>query len=186
MGCWVLRDIVIPLATALIGGGLTLLGVLVTIKHGDKVRMDDNKREAIIQAKPILINFPPEQDPIAHATTFSFSAPGDSVKAHSCRAIVKNTDNGIAFLDSITSHNAIYYPEKNNSTMDKGTVAFLEFFPADQKEDLQDIKLHLHDLYGNPYCYDLNLIQTIRTGSKPVNLSLGLMNEGGGKNNGNK
>ena len=185
MGCWVLRDIVIPLVSALIGGGLTLFGVWATIKHGDKIRIDDHEREMKIQAKPILINFPPEQDPIAHATTFSFSAPGDSVKAHSIRAIVKNTDNGIAFLDNITTHNVIYYPG-NNSTVDKGTVAFLEFFPADKKEGMQDIKLHLHDLYGNPYCYDLNYIQTIRTGSKPVNLSLGLMHEVGDKNNGDK
>lgn len=176
MGCWVLRDIVIPLVSALIGGGLTLVGVRATIKHGDKTRNDDHEREMKMQAKPILVNFPPEQDPIAHATTFSFSAPGDSTKTHSMRAIVKNTDNGIAFLDKITSHNATYYPGKN-CTMDKGTVAFLEFFPADRKEDLQDITLHLHDLYGNSYRYGLELVDTIRTGSKHVNLSLGSMSE---------
>lgn len=55
MGCWVLQYIVIPLVSALIGGGLTLVGVRATIKHGDKIRNDDHEWEMKIHAKPILI-----------------------------------------------------------------------------------------------------------------------------------
>ena len=61
-------------------------------------------------------------------------------------ALVKNTDNGIAFLDKISTHNVTYYPDKD-STMDKGSVAFIQFYLADKKEDLQEIVLHLHDLW---------------------------------------
>lgn len=38
MGCnyVIFRDIIIPLLAALIGGGLTLIGVIITIQHGNK------------------------------------------------------------------------------------------------------------------------------------------------------
>ena len=152
MGCWVLQYIVIPLVSALIGGGLTLVGVRATIKHGDKIRNDDHERETKVQAKPILINYPPEQASVTHSTTFSFSAPVNSIKTHSLRALVKNTDNGILFLDSFESEDKQYLPQCN-SAVDKNE-AFIIVLHVPKGETLTKWRIHCHDIYGTKYYYD--------------------------------
>ena len=51
-------DVVLPIGCALISGGLTVLGVLLTIKHENK----KNKETIRLSNKPIFYRIDPQQE----------------------------------------------------------------------------------------------------------------------------
>lgn len=150
--CW-LTDVIIPIICALIGGGLTMLGVQKTLK----AQRSESDRIRIQEAKPYLFAEHPAQ------TTAQDSIPqlllksvaGDSC-THAPRCYVKNSDNGIAIVKKVTTDNHTYIPTEGN-VIDKDCVTGLTIFLADRTETMYGWKLFVEDIYGNEYCYPMTL-----------------------------
>lgn len=146
--CW-LTDVIIPIICALIGGGLTMLGVQKTLK----AQRSESDRIRIQEAKPYLFAEHPAQ------TTAQDSIPQlllKSVAGNSCthapRCYVKNSDNGIAIVKKVTTDNHTYIPTMGN-VIDKNCITGLNIFLVDKTETMRGWKLFVKDIYGNEYCY---------------------------------
>ena len=148
---WV-TDIIVPLLAALIGGGMTLIGVIITIRHDNKNREEDRKRELIQRAKPILINYAGHRG--AETTVLYFSESGKEEGGKTIFGSFKNTDNGILTVDKIVaaSGNLTYLPVAY-STVDKNTAFIIGITLANYKETFDGWTMYVHDIYDNPYCY---------------------------------
>ena len=95
-----LLDVVLPIGCALISGGLTVLGVLLTIKHENK----KNKETIRLSNKPIFYRIDPQQEfdsKSAHYFQFNFNSEKDGTEIE---GIFKNTDNSILILDRVISN----------------------------------------------------------------------------------
>ncbi len=144
---WV-TDIIMPLSSAFIGGLLALLGVYLTLAHDRKER----NVERIDKAKPILVNS------VAHVLRDVEGVPkllcrseGETSKK-TVFGCFKNTDNGILFIDNITTETKTYIPE-NCSTIDKDTHFYLIFYIVNG-ETLKTCRINCHDIFGKKYYYD--------------------------------
>ena len=121
--------VLIPLVSALIGGGLTLAGVIVTIKWESKLK----KQEEIDRVKPIIISVE-EQSLSKHERVYDcvFYSNGDSNET--LNGVFKNTDNGILFIDMLESTSKTYRPLRV-ITVDKNTYFRIILNTADIREE---------------------------------------------------
>ena len=146
---WI-TDVIMPLASAGIGGLLALVGVRITLKHEKKER----KEEQIDKAKPIVINY------MQLATDKSCSYPkyvfSNDEKAvdKGITGIFKNTDNGILFFDYIETETKKYYPQ-HSSAVDKNTVFYVNIKIVNG-ETLKKCVFHCHDIFGTKYYYEVS------------------------------
>ena len=102
---WI-TEILIPLGSALIGGFLALVGVLITL-HREK---EELKQERIEKAKPVLINYPDSAvDRSVLTPTYKFKANEGEMRG-TLIGCFKNTDNGIAFIDCVKTETKTYIP----------------------------------------------------------------------------
>lgn len=150
--CW-LTDVIIPIICALIGGGLTMLGVQKTLK-AQRIESD---RIRIQEAKPYLFAEHPAQTTAQDSIPQLLleSAEGDSC-GYALQCYVKNSDNGIAIVKKVTTDNHTYIPTEGN-VIDKDCVTDLNIFPVDKTETMRGWKLFVEDIYGNEYCYQMTL-----------------------------
>lgn len=140
--------ILIPLISALIGGGLTLAGVIVTIKWEAKHK----KKEEIEKVKPIVINATSPMIPKdSKIFCYTFESQGDLQK-HEVFAVFKNTDNGILFFDLIKTANKEYYPI-DGATVDKNTFFYISL-KSIVGDTMEKCDIYCHDIYGNKYVYN--------------------------------
>lgn len=144
---WI-RDIMMPLLSALIGGFLALLGVFLTLRHEQKER----KAEQVDKAKPIVINYMSHAiDKNTSIPKLRFVADKDS-KGHMVTGVFKNTDNGILFFDYIETEKHRYYPQ-HSSAVDKNTV-FIVFLEIVNGETFQNCIFYCHDIFETQYYYE--------------------------------
>ena len=141
-----LKDIVVPLVAAFIGGFLTLAGVWLTI-HREKKAAKDNKRASV---KPWIYSL----DAIEHydhnsANTILLGC--DTTVRTQLQFIIKNTDNGIAIIDRFETENNVYL-SKAGKILDKNSVTHL-LVNLGENETLEDMYLYVKDVYGNTYQY---------------------------------
>lgn len=146
--CW-LTDVIIQIICALIGGGLTMLGVQRTLK-AQRIESD---RIRIQEAKPYLFMEHPMQAPVWDSIPHVAlkSAEGDRCD-YSLQCYVKNSDNGIAVVKKVTTDNHTYIPIWGN-IVDKNCVTGLSIFLSSKNETMHGWKLFVEDIYGNEYCY---------------------------------
>lgn len=136
---------------ALIGAIATIIAVRMTIKSGNRQREQD----LINQAKPIIINYDSYQ--IQDEKTIAqivFQADGED-SSICIGGTYKNTDNGILFLDLIETEYKKYYPV-NIATVDKNTI-FHIYVKIVNGETLTKWVIYCHDIYENPYKYNINI-----------------------------
>ena len=156
--CW-LTDVIIPIVCALIGGGLTMWGVQLTLK-AQRIKTE---RIRIQEARPYLFAGPTAQkstsDKIQHLPLKT--AEGNSLLS-TIHCYVKNSDNSIAVVKKVTSENNTYLPTEGN-LIDKCSITDLNVFLADKNEKLTNWKLFIDDIYGNEYCYQMILDGTMLT-----------------------
>ncbi len=147
---WI-TDVLIPLISAIIGGGLTLAGVIVTIKWEAKQK----KQEEIEKVKPIIINTDYDNTKqLKSYLTFEFATAGDTcTRIFGC---FKNTDNGILFIDYIES-DSNKYESFADSTVDKNSYFSINMY-AGRDEQFNNFKIYCHDVLGNKYYYDTLLM----------------------------
>lgn len=151
---WWLTDIVIPIICALIGGGLTMMGVRQSLK----AQKDENERMRIEEAKPYLFAEHPMRAPAwdnIPQLTLEPTTEGNRCD-YPMQCYVKNSDNGIAVVKKVTTNNNIYIPTVGN-IIDKSCVTGLNILLVDKTETMCGWKLFVEDIYGNEYCYQLIL-----------------------------
>lgn len=143
---WI-TDVVVPLGSALIGGTLALIGVLITLSREKK----ELKNERIEKAKPVLINYPDDTiDRSKLMPSFVFKASEGDTRG-TLTGVFKNTDNGIAFIDCVKTETKVYTPV-NNATIDKNTIFYIRLANI-AGETMKECNILCHDIYGTEYCY---------------------------------
>ncbi|MBQ2729895.1 MAG: hypothetical protein IJF69_03895 [Clostridia bacterium] len=143
---WI-TDVIVPLGSALIGGLLALLGVLITLCREKK----ELKKERIERAKPILINYSlAAVERSSFVPVFIFkSNEGENINI--LEGVFKNTDNGIAFIDYIKTETKTYMPV-DSATVDKNMVFRVQLINI-TGESLKTFSIFCHDIYGTKYTY---------------------------------
>lgn len=146
----VITEIVVPLCSALLGGGLTLWGVSLIIK--DQRKKEEVARKAA--ARPWIFSceehIPTEKKMYKMVPDSAYSEKG------TIAGNIKNTDNGILILDCIKSEFVNYMPDGDN-VVDKNSAFELVIFLKEYAETLTDLTLYTKDIYGNGYQYQLIL-----------------------------
>lgn len=143
--------IVVPLVSAGIGGALTLLGVMKTLKNENQIIREEHNEKL----KPILINYTCSFEREENIPKYIFVSDGPETSKN-IKGIFKNTDCGIAFIDKIVTENKTYLP-KDNSTVDKNTAFIIELHNLDN-ESLKFCQIFCHDILGNGYYYDAKFV----------------------------
>ena len=142
---WV--DIGIPIVSALIGGLVTMLGVIITIKH-EKNKDSENR---ISSVRPWIYSIDALDTGSPRIIRLQTD---DTLKSHDkVHIYIKNTDNGIGIIHSLRTENKVYLPIRNN-IMEKNTITEIEVEWGNH-ENLKNICLTICDIYGNPYQYDV-------------------------------
>ena len=152
-------DIVVPLLSAVIGGALTLLGVIKTLKNENKIIREERNEKS----KPVLINYMCSLEKQKNIPKYVFVSDGPETEI-SIKGIFKNTDCGIAFIDKIVTENKTYFP-KETSTVDKNTTFIIELHNLDG-ESLKSCRIFCHDILGNGYYYDAKFVLDNKWGSE--------------------
>lgn len=142
------KDVVIPLLSAFIGGFITLAGVWLTI-HRDKKRDEDNKKQS---AKPWIYSLDRFEDyDHTNVSKYIMATSSNLNNTHLFQIIVKNTDNGICILDELVTEKKRYIPICGK-VIDKDHVIHLNVH-IEEGETLKEMYLYVKDIYGNRYKY---------------------------------
>ena len=150
----ILIYIVIPIISACIGGGLTLIGVLLTMKYENKKR----KEEIKAANKPLFYVIDPmQQYDNKNSSDFDFVNEEIGTSRSFITIILKNTDKTILVLDYISINSIKYYP-KNGNIVDKNTIFNVYIhIPTGEKVDYNsNIVFSIKDSVGNNYKYKLS------------------------------
>ena len=147
----IIIDIIIPIVSALIGGGLTLIGVLLTIRFENKKR----KEEIRISNKPLFYLIDPMQNYDSKNTAdFEFNAKNVDTNGF-LEIIFRNTDNAILLFDYISIDGEKYYSQ-NGNIVDKNTTFCIYLYPNKNiKIDEANIIISINDSLNNNYKYQL-------------------------------
>lgn len=141
-------DVVLPIGCALISGGLTVLGVLLTIKHENK----KNKETIRLSNKPIFYRIDPQQEfdyKNAHYFQFNFNSQS---KGTEIEGIFKNTDNSILILDKVIVGNEEYYPSFGK-VVDKNVTFYLYVYLNENIKNDDEVNIIVKDVLNNEYQY---------------------------------
>lgn len=146
---YIVTEVLVPFVSAIIGGGLTLMGVCISLNSQNK--KDEKAKKA--EAKPWLFNC--DEDYWRKTSQLEYLFQNENTKsANSIYGFIKNTDNATAILEKITTEFKEYTPSCG-AIIDKGESACVIFDPI-EGESLRQMVLHIKDIYGNDYQYDMN------------------------------
>ncbi len=139
-------EAIVDLFCAIIGGGMTLLGVWLTIitqkKYENKIRVQN--------AKPYLYN----SDDIMCDLNITMLPHSKNACKATVTGVFTNADNGICIIKKLISEKTEYYPIGCN-VLNKGNSCKVEVKLENHIESLRDWKLFVEDIYGNEYCYEI-------------------------------
>ena len=143
-------DVVLPVGCALISGGLTVLGVLLTIKYENK----KNKETIKLSNKPIFYRIDPQQEfdsKSAHYFQFNFHSKTDGT---GIEGIFKNTDNSILILDRVMANGKEYYPSFGK-VVDKNVTFYLYVYLNENLNNDDELIIVVKDVLNNEYQYKI-------------------------------
>lgn len=143
-------NIIIPLASAFVGGFITLAGVWLTIKRDIKREADNHVKSV----KPWIYS-------INNLKSSDYQGLNDIVMATSVNyeskssilIIIQNTDNGVAIVDKLVTEKKVYYPIIS-SIIGKNSVMRM-FVNFEKGETIKDMYLYVRDVLGNQYKYEV-------------------------------
>lgn len=142
--------IIVPLCSALLGGGLTLFGVWLTIK--DQRKKEEVARKAAV--RPWIFSceeYIPQDKNIYSMVPDSYGTENMFIAGN-----IKNTDNGILILNCVESETARYIPD-GDYVVDKNSAIELVIHLKNRVETLKRLHLYIKYVYGNRYCYKMIL-----------------------------
>ena len=144
--CW--KDIIIPLLSALIGGFVTMLGVIITIKWESK----KEKKNRIEAAKPWIYSLDYEESYDCISTNDIYLSANGMATNIERFIIIKSTGNGIGIIERFETENMVYYPFIGR-ILDKNSVTHVRICLSEKNETLKNMFLYVSDVYGNQYKY---------------------------------
>ena len=147
------KTIILPIICSLIGGGLTLLGVVITIKHENKINRSNNN----LNNKPLFYskNVINKNKRLSLDTDIScsFYDSNHESKMIGLYGVIKNTDKALLIMKKINVNSKEYYPD--NTIFEKDKLISINLY-VDQKLKKSDkIKLIISDINGNEYTYKI-------------------------------
>lgn len=144
------KDIIIPLLSAIIGGAVTMLGVIFTIrwekKKSDKARIDD--------AKPWLFCLNADEIQTGCCSRSVWLSSGFEEINKPIELFIKNAGTGIGIVTSLKTEQVEYTPI-DSGVLEKEKVTMVAFKPVVHKENLEHMRLYVSDIYGNQYEYEV-------------------------------
>lgn len=155
----ILVDIVVPLLSALIGGLLTMLGVVYTIKN----ERNKSEEQTIQDAKPWLFSLVPlDEYDYKKASTIILRGSEPLDENMKLQFIIKNTDNGVGIIEKFETENNVYFPCVGR-ILDKNSISHVDAV-VNKWETLKDMFLYVKDIYGNRYKYKVLFDEEARGG----------------------
>ncbi len=144
--------VIIPIVASAIGGGLTVWGVILTIKEDNKIRKEDIR----IQNEPLFYILDPNQD---YDTTNIKEFDFKSVEQASgyIQILLKNTDKTPFVLEYININGKTYLPQ-NGTVVDKNDLFYLNVHTNDNlmANKKNTAFIAIKDVLNIEYKYKLN------------------------------
>ena len=143
--------IVVPIISAIIGGGMTFWGVIKTQKFENKKRLEEIR----IANKPLFYIIHPFQDYNSkHVVEFKFYSQDfqGECKDH-VFGIFKNTEKALLIFEYIQIGDEKYY-SKHGNVVDKNVIVDL-IIESKEKINNKRIFLVIKDILDNQYTYEL-------------------------------
>lgn len=153
--CNMFIDIFLPIICALISGGLTVIGVLLTIKHENK----KSRIDIINSKKPYIyrIDYMQEYNSKDSVDYNFYPEETSSIKPnYRIYGILKNTDNAIMILDNISINGKKFY-SINGDVIDKNTIFNIYIYSYNKMSKDDEIILSIKDILNNRYRYKLEV-----------------------------
>ncbi len=145
----IVSEIIVPIVASVIGGLLTLIGVIITIKNQNKKYEEEKK----LSLKPYFYACNPHQiiEGLDKADVYDLISQDKEDGEYKIEGIIKNTENAILILESVRIGIQYYYP-KYGKIIDKNKLFYLYIYP---KKISEDIVLTVTDVLDNKYYYKL-------------------------------
>ncbi|MBR1925914.1 MAG: hypothetical protein IJ837_03555 [Clostridia bacterium] len=152
-----------------IAGGLTVFGVALTIKNGEKERKYEEKNKI----KPYLKNFYMTNSDIDNVTNKSIEInKNKNYKKQSFKMYLQNISDAIAIINGLVIYNEYY--TIGNIVLEKNAKVRIDVDYFKEKiEILKEIKIIASDIQENYYEFDM-LSDNICEKSQCENISIGL------------
>lgn len=158
-------DTFVTIYASIIGGGLTLLSVAWTIRHGDKLRLKEleqiekeRKEEELKKAKPLFaVNLKLNDDLPRDCNNCLFNINGNKKSKYPVYAAFQNSDNSNFFVKKLYINEKWYSPIVNFTVL-KGQVFFITFYVTSKQLKKLESFLVFEDYLGNEYSYKLNYV----------------------------
>lgn len=152
----IITQIVIPLVSAIIGGGMTLWGVGLTLRR-ERKREETQKKETYM---PFLFSVNDQAtvdlDSVIHYT-FGLGKASEEIAFVGVQGRIKNIGQKAYILDRIETPNFTYVP-LDGSVVDVGRVCQIYIYAEDNLDT--EWSLYVRDLLGNQYKYEMLDVQT--------------------------
>ena len=146
------KDVVIPIVSAIIGGLFTVGGVYLTIRHERK----KEKERIVLANKPLICRLDPmQQYDYKSAVEFDIEEPGEEDKGK-IFGIIKNTDKAILIIDGVSVNGKLYKPRYGN-VVDKNQIFYLRIYVSETIKETDDVLFIIKDIMENTYKYKLEI-----------------------------
>ena len=141
-----LKDVVIPVVSAVFGGLITLVGVAWTIRH----TQNERKKDEIQKAKPMFsfnMLFKPQDTKSAKKVCFD-----NCYESYKCVLIaeIENSDHSLFSIERVFHDNKWWELEANKVVLPSKTIYFEIKF-----EDINNLFIEVKDALNNAYYYEL-------------------------------
>ncbi len=147
-----LQTIVTALSAALIGGLLTLIGVMLTIKKTDK----DKKEEEIKKAKPVFTFNMLTKEPVKPEFTKACFPMLEKEIDYRCEAYAELENSNLSsFSMKRLRHDKTWFELEGNTTLIPGNKCILSFW----FDSSSDIVLEVEDTLGNIHYYSISVLE---------------------------
>ena len=149
----ILKNIIIPIVSAIIGGLCTFIGVLITILHEKK----KEKEEKLLINKPLFYRLDLRQG-YEHKNVLEFCLGVENFdnKEGQIFGVIKNTDNAVLIIDGV-SVNGKLYKSLYGDVVDKNQVFYLYVNVSEKINKDDEIVFFVKDIMENKYKYKVEI-----------------------------
>ena len=149
----IIKDIIIPIISAIIGGLFTFLGVFITIKH----EKNKERNERILSNKPLFCRLDYRQEYDTKETIdFCLGVGNFDDKAGQIFAIIKNTDNAVLIIGGVMVNGKIY-KSLYGDVVDKNQIFNLYINVSKEINKDDEIIFIVKDIMENQYKYEIEI-----------------------------
>ena len=145
----IIKDIIIPIVSAVIGGLCTFLGVFLTILHEKK----KEKEERLLSNKPLFYRLDLRQEYEAKSSVdFCLGVGNFDDKEGQIFGVIKNTDNAVLIIDNVSVNDKIY-KSLYGDVVDKNQIFNLYINVSEKINKDDEIIFTVKDIMNNKYKY---------------------------------